>query len=56
MDYICILRVEVYEQSILEKIFWRKTEEENLATKTIRYSYITLISKEANVLYNWGLN
>jgi hypothetical protein len=51
-----ILRVEVYGQSIFgENIFGGKTEEENLATKTIRYSYITLISKEANVLYNWGI-
>lgn len=50
------LKIEVYGQSIFgDGLFGGRTEEKNLATKTIRYFYHTLISKEANVLYNWGI-
>lgn len=50
------LKIEVYGfPTFGDSLFGGRIEEENLATKTIRYSYITLISKEANVLYNWGI-
>lgn len=50
------LKIEVYGfPTFGDSLFGGRIEEENLATKTIRYFYHTLISKETNILYNWGI-